>query len=517
MGTSPQLLTGREIPNSDPEHGTSQRAQFPMQAIRSTILVVLFSLSAQANDWSVTATDSIQAAIQAASSGDRILIDPGTYHEVLDLQGKRLELIGLGGATTTTVNGTGLGNCVVLADGVASGTRLHGLTLTGGAGRPFPSSFGFDYYGGAVWAGGGAQLEISDCILSNNAWGTGTFAGGIYSGGARTHVAVRRTRISNNRAWASGGATLCDYSATMLLEQCTVYGNSSDNFFGHQGGISMANAGQVWVTHSVVWGNEGNQIGAFGPPYNQGTAALVDYCTVQGGYSGAGNLIGDPLFANPAAGDFALLSGSPCIDAGDGAFPLDCDGTLADLGASLPVCPDCNGNGLGDDLDIVNGSPDCDANSIPDECDPDTNTNGIPDACECLVEYFCSANVNSSGVAASIGAAGLPSVSQNTFTISAAGLAPGQPGVFYFGFAKHDPPLVFGEGLRCVAGAIQRLDPALQIPASAMVSLPFDFSQAAAFPFTQGQTAFFQFWYRDPDPSGSGWNLTDGLSVTFCP
>ena len=130
MGTSPQLLTGREIPNSDPEHGTSQRAQFPMQAIRSTILVVLFSLSAQANDWSVTATDSIQAAIQAASSGDRILIDPGTYHEVLDLQGKRLELIGLGGATTTTVNGTGLGNCVVLADGVASGTRLHGLTLT---------------------------------------------------------------------------------------------------------------------------------------------------------------------------------------------------------------------------------------------------------------------------------------------------------------------------------------------------------------------------------------------------
>jgi hypothetical protein len=51
--------------------------------------------------------------------------------------------------------------------------------------------------------------------------------------------------------------------------------------------------------------------------------------------------------------------------------------------------PDCNGNGVADDLDILFGtSADCNDNSVPDECDiddgtsQDTNGNGIPDECE---------------------------------------------------------------------------------------------------------------------------------------
>ncbi|MFQ5499637.1 MAG: hypothetical protein ACE5FH_08185 [Candidatus Zixiibacteriota bacterium] len=46
---------------------------------------------------------------------------------------------------------------------------------------------------------------------------------------------------------------------------------------------------------------------------------------------------------------------------------------------------DCNGNGIDDLIDIVNGtSADCDDNGIPDECEQfqDCNSNGIPDACE---------------------------------------------------------------------------------------------------------------------------------------
>ena len=39
-----------------------------------------------------------------------------------------------------------------------------------------------------------------------------------------------------------------------------------------------------------------------------------------------------PLFADSAAGDFRLLAGSPCIDAGDPASPLDPDGSPADVG-----------------------------------------------------------------------------------------------------------------------------------------------------------------------------------------
>jgi hypothetical protein len=32
-----------------------------------------------------------------------------------------------------------------------------------------------------------------------------------------------------------------------------------------------------------------------------------------------------------------------------------------------------------------------------------------------------------------------------------------------------------------------------------------------------GDTWNFQFWYRDPSAGASGFNLSDGLSIVFCP
>ena len=49
-----------------------------------------------------------------------------------------------------------------------------------------------------------------------------------------------------------------------------------------------------------------------------------------------------------------------------------------------------------DNVRIVSGSPDCDANGTPDECDPDCNTNGSPDACD--IAAGTSFDLNSNGV-----------------------------------------------------------------------------------------------------------------------
>ncbi|NOX87102.1 MAG: T9SS type A sorting domain-containing protein, partial [Chlorobi bacterium] len=45
------------------------------------------------------------------------------------------------------------------------------------------------------------------------------------------------------------------------------------------------------------------------------------------------NLFMDPLLTAPDNGDFSLITGSPCIDAGDPDFPFDPDSTIADIGA----------------------------------------------------------------------------------------------------------------------------------------------------------------------------------------
>jgi hypothetical protein len=41
----------------------------------------------------------------------------------------------------------------------------------------------------------------------------------------------------------------------------------------------------------------------------------------------------DPMLTDPENGDFSILAGSPCIDAGDPDFPIDPDTTIADIGA----------------------------------------------------------------------------------------------------------------------------------------------------------------------------------------
>jgi hypothetical protein len=75
--------------------------------------------------------------------------------------------------------------------------------------------------------------------------------------------------------------------------------------------------------------------------------------------------------------------------------------TIANFRQSVP--PDCNGNGVPDDVDIAEGtSQDCNANGVPDSCDfeqqtsADCNGNGTPD--ECDIADQTSADIDGNGV-----------------------------------------------------------------------------------------------------------------------
>ncbi len=108
----------------------------------------------------------------------------------------------------------------------------------------------------------------------------------------------------------------------------------------------------------------------------------VAFSDVQGGFAGIGNIDADPLFVDPANGDYRLRPGSPCIDAADttavpGDITTDLDGNPrfiddpatadtgngvchVDMGAyefqlgTVVCCPgDVNGDGVTNVLDLI--------------------------------------------------------------------------------------------------------------------------------------------------------------------
>lgn len=139
---------------------------------------------------------------------------------------------------------------------------------------------------------------------------------------------------------------------------------------------------------------------------------------------------------------------------------------------------------------------------------------------QCLVSCggsvnFCTAVPNSTGLAARISQTGSRSIQANTFALNCKQLPPNSNALFYFGSAQTSVP--FGNGIRCVGGGLVRLNPPVTADAMGNAVRSVDLASAPVLGvITPGSTAYFQCWYRDPAAGGAAFNLSDGLSVTFC-
>lgn len=133
---------------------------------------------------------------------------------------------------------------------------------------------------------------------------------------------------------------------------------------------------------------------------------------------------------------------------------------------------------------------------------------------------FCQGTPNSTLRECKMLSMGPPSLSMNAFSLRAVDCVPGQPGMFLLGQGHALVP--FGDGFRCVANPVSRLLPAAQSNAFGVASIPLDFTDplpaGGASAITSGTAWKFQYLYRDPFlAGGTGFNLSDGLSVTFRP
>ena len=127
----------------------------------------------------------------------------------------------------------------------------------------------------------------------------------------------------------------------------------------------------------------------------------------------------------------------------------------------------------------------------------------------CTVDTYCVAKINSLGRFAAIGAANLPSVGAQGFSIHMADAVPGNTTIAFFGAASASVP--FMNGTLCVAPAFTRLAPQV-ITSSGTASYAIHVTTELT-----GIARFYQFWYRDPaHPDGTGTALSDGLRITPC-
>lgn len=338
---------------------------------------------------------TIQAALDAATDGQLVIVRSGTYtgagNRDLDFKGKAITLISESGTDACIID------CRGSADDQHQAFYFHTRETSASTVDGFTVINGYENQGGAVYCdyysnptirncvfrdnfavskGGALYNDKSDpmivaCTFISNSAGppdanTGD-GGAIFNSGSSPRIIS--SLFTGNSAQGSGGAIysknfsgmescrpseeLRDHSCTETcyppvcwwngtrrvctrevciwrrpytrgsypkLTNCTLVSNSSTN------SAALEATGTITIENCIVWDNSPEQV-------TSGTHATVTYSNVQGGFAGDGNIDVDPLFIDPANGDYRLQANSPCVNTGDP------DGVIETLGTDLDGRP----------------------------------------------------------------------------------------------------------------------------------------------------------------------------------
>ncbi len=299
---------------------------------------------------------SIQAAVDAAASGDTVLVAPGTYDEHVVVDGKTVHLLSAAGAGVTTIRSQLTGRPVTFQGG--AGGTLEGFTLTEGragkggglaclAGAAVLVRFNTiadcesDFDGGGVFALDAAvTLEKNVVELNRSLFGHGA---GIYLEGDDPVVLSGNTVRDNVcvSIEVRGGGIYCDAPGAELV------GNTVERNDSYEGG-GAALLGDDAVLLDNTWA-ENEALLAGGGLWIEGRGARLENETLRdndaildagGGVFASGDgleLLGCELRGNRAE-NFGALSASGAQIVLDGCLVEDNEnGAVAIRGGSAYV------------------------------------------------------------------------------------------------------------------------------------------------------------------------------------
>ena len=320
-------------------------------------LIVLVSAATAATIKVPGDQPTIQAGIDAASTGDTVLVSEGIHsgpgNRDLSFNGKSITVKSKKGAEKTVIDCEQLGRGFLFNSGESNAAVLDGFTIMNGL---------VDGCGAGIYISGSSPTVMNNIITGNLA--TGSFpanGGGIYCESFSIPV-IRDNVISWNVAeWWGGGISFYYNYATVTIEGnaivdnqfmdgavhlwesdvvvdgCTLAYNMAWNLCG---GIYCDYMSRADVVDSILWDNmdglsPNGMCDLFAAALGYIDIDYSDFSTDrQGpgmGRTGPFNITNYPMFAS-AGSDYRLCRESPCINAGR-PTKWDPDGTVKDMGA----------------------------------------------------------------------------------------------------------------------------------------------------------------------------------------
>lgn len=186
---------------------------------------------------------TIQDAIAASLSGTKIGLRPCIYHGDVDFIGKSLDIFGLDGSAVTTIQGSGYGPAVLANHGESVGTRLAGVTVTGGAS---------DGYHGSGVAVDFALLQLEDVVFTHNDVGQSV----LYASGA--FLELIDVSFLDNEVEPTGGITVMT-NGSALAQRLTIECTDADyGMFMHNASLLMDSDIDCGRTYGIY--NQGNGV-----------------------------------------------------------------------------------------------------------------------------------------------------------------------------------------------------------------------------------------------------------------
>jgi len=286
-------------------------------------LIISASLTLNATIINVPADQAtIQEGIDASTNGDTVLVQPGTYVENINFNGKNITVATLFLLTQdtayisqTVIDGGQNGSVVKFENNETDESHLVGFTITNGS-----SSSGGGIYisnadpivlssticanyssnrGGGIFTENSSNPKFINLIINNNT--SNQNGGGVYCGPYQnTETSIINCLIINNHAGSHGSAALL-YCGTsqgndFLFLNNTITKNTSNET--HAAFFTQHTA-RIEVINSIIWENGVNQF-----DLNSNTT-FTNCCTDY-----------DPLFLSSEENQFSLQEASPCINEG---------------------------------------------------------------------------------------------------------------------------------------------------------------------------------------------------------